>query len=80
MAQRAFYLVLHNSLYGPDSAVNYDYVVTKSTNSLLTGTRHIPNGTHTDHCWANLANASKRVKNSDIYKYILYIIMYNICI
>ena len=31
-------------------AVNYDYIVTNSINSLLTGSRCIPNGTHTNHC------------------------------
>ena len=31
LAQRAFYLGLYSSLFGPDSAVNYDYIVTNST-------------------------------------------------
>ena len=31
MAQRAFYLVLHSSLFGPDDGVNYDNIVTNST-------------------------------------------------
>ena len=34
LAQRASYLALHSSLFGPDGAVNYDYIV---TNSLLIG-------------------------------------------
>ena len=28
-------LPLHSSLFGPDSAVNYDYIVTNNINSLL---------------------------------------------
>ena len=27
------YLVLHSSLFGPDGAINYDYIVTNSINS-----------------------------------------------
>ena len=53
------------SLFGPDGAVNYDYIVTNSINDLLISSRCIPNGSHTNHCWANLAHASKRIKNSD---------------
>ena len=37
LAQRASYLALHSSLFGPDGAVNYDYSVTNSINSLLIG-------------------------------------------
>ena len=55
-------------------AVNYDYIVTNSINSLLIGSRCIPNGAHTNHVRANLAHASKLIKNSD--SNILYI--YNI--
>ena len=44
LTQRASYLALHSSLFGPDGTVNYDY-----TNSLLFGSRCIPNGTHTNH-------------------------------
>ena len=40
-------------------AVIYDYIVTNSINSLLIGLRCIPNDTHTDHYWANLAHAFK---------------------
>ena len=50
LAQRASYLALHSSLFGPDGAVNYDYIVTNSINSLLIGSRCISNGTHTNHC------------------------------
>ena len=46
LVQRA-YLALHSSHFGPDGAVNYDYIV---TNSLLIGSRCIPNSTHTNHC------------------------------
>ena len=62
MAQRTSYLALHISLFGPDGAVNYDYVVTNSINCLLIGSRCIRNGTHTNHFKANLAQASKLVK------------------
>ena len=34
LAQRASYLALHSSLFAPDGAVNYDYIVTNSINSL----------------------------------------------
>ena len=46
--QFLFYILLQfTSRFGPDGAVNYDYIV---TNSLLIGSRCIPNGTHTNHC------------------------------
>ena len=35
LAQRASYLALHSSLFGPDGAASYDYIVTNSINSLL---------------------------------------------
>ena len=60
--KRAFYLALYSSLFG--SAVNYDYIITNSISSLLIGLRCIPNGTHANHCWANLAHASIHIKNS----------------
>ena len=47
--------------------VNYDYIVTNSINSLLIGSRCIPNGVHINHCWANLAYVLKRTPNSDIF-------------
>ena len=43
--QRASYLALHSSLIGLDGVVNYDYIVTKSINWLLIGSRCIPNNT-----------------------------------
>ena len=43
LAQRASYLALHSSLFGPDGTVHYDYI-------LLIGSRCIPNGTHANHC------------------------------
>ena len=71
LVQRASYLALHSSLFGPDGgAVNYDYIITNSINSLLISSRCFPNGTHTNYCWANLAHASKGIKNSDVYVYI----------
>ena len=50
LAQRASYLALHSSLFGRDGTVNYEYIITNSINSLLIGSRCIPNGTHTNHC------------------------------
>ena len=47
-------------------AVSYDYIVINSINSLLIGSRCIPNGTHTNQFWANLDQASKLIKNSDL--------------
>ena len=49
LAQRASYLAHHSSLFGPDGAVNCDYIVTNSINSLLIVSKCIPNGTHTNH-------------------------------
>ena len=63
-AQKASYLALHSSHFGPDGAVNYDYIVSNSGNSVLIGSRCIPNGAHTNHYWANLAHASKHIINS----------------
>ena len=57
---RASYLVHHSSLFGPDTPVNYDYIVTNSINCLLICSRCIPNGAH-----SNLAHASKRIKTYD---------------
>ena len=37
-------------LFGPDGAVNYDYIITNSINCLLIGSRYFPNDTHTNHC------------------------------
>ena len=50
LAQRAFYLAQYSSLFGPDGTINYDYIVTNSINSLLIGSKCIPNGTQTNHC------------------------------
>ena len=49
LGQRASYVALHSSLFGPDGAVNYEYIVTNSINSLLIGSRCIPNGAHINH-------------------------------
>ena len=63
LAQTASYFALHTSLFGPDGAVNYDYIVTNNINSLLIGSRCIPNGTHTltivEPIWPMLHNVSK---------------------
>ena len=61
LTQRASYLAQHSSLFGPDGTVNYDYIVTNSINSLLIGSKCIPNDAHTN----NLAHASKLITNSD---------------
>ena len=50
LAHGASFLALHSYLFGPDGAVNYDYIITNSINSLLIDSRCIPNGTHTNHC------------------------------
>ena len=50
LAQKASYLAQNSSLFGPDGAVNYDYIVTNSINSLLIGSKCNTNGTHTNHC------------------------------
>ena len=50
LAQRASNLAEHSFLIGPDGAVNYDYIITNSINSLLIGSRCIPNGAYTNHC------------------------------
>ena len=63
LALRVSYFELHSSLFGPDGAINYDYDVTNSINYLLIGSRCISNVAHTNHCWANLAHASKDIKN-----------------
>ena len=55
-------------------AVNYDYIVTNSIKSSLIGSRCIPNGAHTNHFWANLAHASKLIKNSDLHVHVYFII------
>ena len=39
----ASYLALHSSLIVLDGAVNYDYIVTSSINSLLSGSSYISN-------------------------------------
>ena len=57
--------------------VYYDYIVTNSINSLLIGSRCIPNGTHTNHCWANLTHDSKFIKTSDSWFKRTYGIMYD---
>ena len=62
LAQRASYLALHSSLFGPDGAVSYDYILTNNNNSLLIGSKYIANGAHTIHfepIWPMLQNLSK---------------------
>ena len=71
VAQRASYLAQHSYLFGTNGTVNYDYIVTNSINYLLIGSRCIANGTHDNHWWTNLAHASKRIKNFDMYEYVI---------
>ena len=49
LAQSTSYLALHSSLFGPEGAVNYDYIFTKRINSLLIGSRCIYNGADTSN-------------------------------
>ena len=83
LTQRVSHLALHSSLFGPDGAVNYDYIVTNSINSLLIGSRCILNGAHTNHFWVNLAQTSKLIKNSARYlfpEWVIYCIHKHITI
>ena len=48
-------------------AVNHNYIVTSSIKSSLIGSRCIPNSAHTNYFWANLAYASKLIKNSGLH-------------
>ena len=48
--------------FGPNGAVNYDYIITNSINCLLIGSRSIPNGTHT------------LTKNSGVHVFSIYCI------
>ena len=56
-----------------------DHIVAKSINSLLIGSRYIPNGTLNNHAWANLAHGSKSIKNSvaNTFRYYYYIMICN---
>ena len=47
LAQRASYLALHSSLFEPDGAVNYDYIITNSIKSLLLGSQDVFPMAHT---------------------------------
>ena len=50
LAQRGSYLALLSSFFWASGTVNYDYIITNSINSLLIGSRCIPNGAHNNHC------------------------------
>ena len=63
LAQRALYLALHSSFFGPDGAVTYD-IITNSINSLLISSRCIPKGAHNNHCWRKLTHAWNLINNS----------------
>ena len=57
-------LAQYSSHIGHDGAVIYYYIV---TNSLVNWIKMYSNSAHTNHCSANLAHASKLIKNSDVY-------------
>ena len=59
LAQRTSHLALYSSLFRPYGAVNYHYIVTNTINSLLIGSRCIPNGT--------LTNPLKMYQNYDTH-------------
>ena len=46
IGQKSFLFGTARSHFGQDGADNYDYIITSSINSLLIGSRHIPNGPH----------------------------------
>ena len=60
LGQRASYLALHTSLFGPDGAVNYDYII---TNSLCYVAQDVFSMAHTltivEPIWPMLQNVSK---------------------
>ena len=51
-----------------------DYIV---INTLLIGSRCIPNA-HINHCWVNLAHASKLIKNFDLASFSNCIVIDNV--
>ena len=73
LAQRAFYLAQQSSLFDPDGAVNYDYIVTNSINFLLIGSKCITSGTHShtltivEPIWPMLQNISKTLMYMYMY-------------
>ena len=81
LAQRASYLALQSSLFGPDSTVDYDYIITNtnSINSLLIGSRGIPNlahaskHTHTLVGWYNWPSLTCRYMYRRIFRNSLYV-------
>ena len=65
------YIYMQQLSLWASGAVNYDCIITNSITSLLIRSRRIPNDAHTNHCSANLACASKRIKNSVLNKHFL---------
>ena len=61
-AQRASYLALHSSLFGPVAQLIMIILSLTALTLQLIGSRCILNGAHTNHVWANLAQASKLIK------------------
>ena len=55
-------LIWHSTFLSLGQMVQLIMIITNSINSSLIGSRCITNGTHTNHCLAKLAHASKPVK------------------
>ena len=64
LAQRVFLFGTAQFSLWASGAVNYDYIVTNSINSLLIGSRCILNGVHTNHFGPKLQNLSKDLHNN----------------
>ena len=87
LAQRDYYLALHSSLFGPDGADNYDYIVTtnciNSVNWLKMYSSHWHTQSHTltfvEPIWPMLQNISKTLVDIhvilDQYRYISKVIV-----
>ena len=59
LTHRASYLAQHSSFFGPDRKLIMILSLYNSINSLLIGSKCIPNGIYTNHFWANLVDDSK---------------------
>ena len=85
LAQRAY--IWHSTVLSLGLIAQLIMIVLLQT--ALIGSRCIPNGAHTNHCWANLLHSLKRIKNSDVlvslllhayvYNYMYMYIMYLGC-
>ena len=59
LAQRATYLALHITLFGPDGTLNYDYIATNSINYLLIAFPMAHTLTIAEPIWLMLQKLSK---------------------